>query len=91
MFLLHVRDDGSGIDPAVADLGARAGHWGLPGMRERAKRFGGKLEAWSEPHSGTEVELSIPAARAYASPAGQRSWLAERFAKLSGKDTELKS
>lgn len=25
-FLLHVRDDGSGIDPAVADLGARAGH-----------------------------------------------------------------
>ena len=42
-FLLHVRDDGSGIDPAVADLGARAGHWGLPGMRERAKRFGGKL------------------------------------------------
>ena len=53
-FLLHVRDDGSGIDPEVAKQGARAGHWGLPGMRDRAKRFGGRLEVWSELGAGTD-------------------------------------
>lgn len=29
-FLLHVRDDGNGIDPHVTNQGARAGHWGCP-------------------------------------------------------------
>src|SRR6266481_9119461 len=47
-FSLHVRDDGFGIGSEVTDQGARAGHWGLPGMRERAKSFGGNLEIWSE-------------------------------------------
>jgi len=64
-FLLHVRDDGGGLDPEVANQGARAGHWGLPGMRERAKSFGGKLEVWSEHRAGTEIELSVPGAIAY--------------------------
>jgi len=64
-FLLHIRDDGGGIDPEVANQGARAGHWGLPGMRERAKSFGGKLEVWSEHGAGTEIELSVPGAIAY--------------------------
>jgi signal transduction histidine kinase len=64
-FLLRVRDDGGGIDPEIADQGARAGHWGLPGMRERAKSFGGKLEVWSEHGAGTEIELSVPGAIAY--------------------------
>jgi len=64
-FLLHVRDDGGGIDFRVANQGARAGHWGLPGMRERAKSFGGKLEVWSEHGAGTEIELSVPGAIAY--------------------------
>ncbi len=64
-FLLHVRDDGDGIDTEVANQGARAGHWGLPGMRERAKSFGGNLDVWSEHGAGTEIELSVPAAIAY--------------------------
>jgi signal transduction histidine kinase/ligand-binding sensor domain-containing protein len=75
-FLLHVRDDGGGIDPEVANQGARAGHWGLPGMRERAKSFGGKLEVWSEHGAGTEIELSIPGAIAYGkSEPRRRFWL----------------
>ena len=74
-FLLHVRDDGSGIDAAFANQGSRAGHWGLPGMRERAKGFGGKLEVWSEDGAGTEIELSVPAAIAYGkSDARRRFW-----------------
>jgi len=64
-FLFHVRDDGIGIAPEVADQGARPGHWGLPGMLERAKGFGGNLEVWSEHGAGTAIELTVPAAIAY--------------------------
>jgi signal transduction histidine kinase/streptogramin lyase len=88
---LRVRDDGKGINPKLLSDDGREGHFGLRGMRERAKLIGGKLTVWSELDSGTEVELSIPASRAYAALAEQRSWLAEKFAKFSGKDTELKS
>jgi len=86
---LRVRDDGKGIDAKHLDGDGYAGHYGLRGMRERAKLMGGKLAVWSELDSGTEVELSIPASRAYeTSPARRRSRLAEMF---SGKDTEMKS
>ena len=62
---LRVRDNGKGIDPKVLEAGARDGHYGLPGMRERAKLVGGKLAVWSELDSGTETELTIPASIAY--------------------------
>jgi signal transduction histidine kinase len=62
---LRFRDDGKGIDPRVLERGGRSGHWGLPGMHERAKRIGAQLEVWSEVAAGTEVELSIPASIAY--------------------------
>jgi ligand-binding sensor domain-containing protein/signal transduction histidine kinase len=64
-FRLRIRDDGKGIDPEVLKQGERAGHWGLLGMRERAKKMGGQLEVWSEPGAGTEVELRVPGAIAY--------------------------
>jgi signal transduction histidine kinase len=87
-FRVRVRDDGRGIDPEIVAHKGRPGHWGLRGMRERAKLLGGKLAVWSELDAGTEVELRIPASRAYeTSPVRRRSWLAE---KLSGKDTEMK-
>jgi len=79
-FLLRVRDDGSGIDPEIANRGARAGHWGLPGMRERAKNFGGQLEVWSERGSGTEVQLTIPASIAFGkSSARPRLWFSRKM------------
>jgi signal transduction histidine kinase/ligand-binding sensor domain-containing protein len=64
-FRLRVRDDGKGIDPKVLQNSGRAGHWGLPGIRERAQKIGSRLEFWSEAGVGTEVELTIPAAIAY--------------------------
>lgn len=67
-FSLCVRDDGDGIDPNVFEQGARLGHWGLPGMRERAAGFGGQLHVWSESGAGTEIELTIPAPIAYVGP-----------------------
>jgi signal transduction histidine kinase len=71
-FRLRIRDNGKGTDPAILDRGGYAGHFGLPGMHERAKLVGGKLTLWSERDAGTEAELTIPAAVAYAkSSAGQ--------------------
>ena len=61
---VRVRDDGKGIDPEIAKEG-RSGHYGIPGMRERAVRIGGKLTVWSAPGAGTEIELSIPGSKAY--------------------------
>ena len=66
LFRLRIRDDGKGIAPAVLHEGARAGHWGLPGIRERAKRIGARLALWSESGAGTEVEVTVPASVAYA-------------------------
>lgn len=52
------------------------------------KLIGGKLTVWSELDSGTEVELSIPANRAYTAPDGERMRLTVKFlAKLSGRGT----
>ncbi len=61
---LRIRDDGKGIDPKLLDAG-RDGHWGLPGMRERAQQIGAQLDMWSEAGAGTEVELRIPGSIAY--------------------------
>ena len=79
---VRVRDDGRGIDPAVVEEG-RAGHYGLPGMRERAKRIGAELNVWSGVGSGTEVELEVPGAIAYGTgPARGRWWWRWRKARL---------
>ncbi len=67
-FRLRLRDDGKGIDPEVFEQSRRPGHWGLPGVRERAQRIGSKLEFWSQAGAGTEVELTVPAAIAYEIP-----------------------
>jgi signal transduction histidine kinase len=80
IFRLRVRDDGKGMDPSVLSGQGRKGHYGLPGMRERAKLIGGKLEIWSESDAGTEVELRIPAATAYATTQ-KHSWLSELLAR----------
>jgi signal transduction histidine kinase len=62
---LRVRDDGKGVDQKLLDAG-RDGHWGLPGMRERAQQIGAQLDIWSEVGAGTEVELRVPGPIAYA-------------------------
>jgi len=66
MFRLRIRDDGKGIDRKILEDGVRTGHFGLPGIRERAKQIGARLVFWSEAGAGTEVELEIPSRIAYA-------------------------
>jgi len=68
VFRLIVRDDGTGMDPKILKDGRRAGHWGLPGVQERARGIGARLEFWSEASAGTEIRLTLPAAMAYERP-----------------------
>ena len=85
-FRLRIRDDGKGIDNEVLRGQGREGHYGLHGMRERAKLVGGKLTIWTELDSGTEIELVIPGAKAYARPT-QSFW---HFGKRSATETDDK-
>ncbi len=55
---LRVRDDGRGFNPQGPD-GAKAGHLGLIGIRERTKSLGGKLSLSSQPGQGTEVVVTV--------------------------------
>lgn len=55
---LTVEDDGRGFD-ANLSTGRRAGHFGITGMRERARRIGGDLRLRSEPGRGTTVSVRV--------------------------------
>jgi signal transduction histidine kinase/ligand-binding sensor domain-containing protein len=85
---LRIRDDGKGIDPKFLTSLGREGHFGMHGMRERAKLISGKLTVWTAPGSGTEIELSVPADHAYvASSAPWRSWFTKKFSGSSESDS----
>jgi signal transduction histidine kinase len=82
LFRLRIRDDGQGIASEILEEG-RPGHYGLPGMRERAKQIGAKLTIWSGGGSGTEIELSIEGSIAYGGTLPGRSRL-RLFRKKAG-------
>ncbi len=90
-FRLRIRDDGKGIDSSVLQEGTRAGHWGLPGMHERAQRIGARLKIWSESGAGTEVELTVPARIAYEKFATNNGWRARlgRRLRLAAPNREV--
>ena len=62
---LRIRDDGRGFTPSEAP-GPREGHFGLQGMRERAKRLGGQLTIDSAPSHGTAITISLPPGACHA-------------------------
>jgi signal transduction histidine kinase len=64
LFRLRIRDDGKGIEPGMLEEG-RPGHYGLPGMRERARQIGAEFAIWSGVGRGTEIEVTIPGSIAY--------------------------
>jgi signal transduction histidine kinase len=82
---LRVRDDGKGIAAEVLENGGREGHFGLSGMRERARRIKAELQIWSRDGLGTEVELRIPAAVAYCGRP-TKSWLMRVFGRAVAED-----
>jgi len=57
---LKVADDGIGIDPDSMEAAVGAGHFGVAGMRDRARRAGGTVSISSEPGKGAVVSASLP-------------------------------
>ena len=57
--LFSVRDNGCGFDPSVCP-GMEEGHFGLDGIRERVREFGGTFTLKSEPGKGTKASIAIP-------------------------------
>jgi len=56
--LIEIRDNGIGFDPSEAV--GRSGHYGLVGMRERARLYGGSLTIESQPPQGTTLKIQLP-------------------------------
>jgi two-component system sensor histidine kinase DegS len=54
---IEVRDWGVGFNASRVD----EGHFGLEGIRERAKVFGGHAVIKSSPHKGTKIVVELPA------------------------------
>ena len=61
---VRIRDNGVGIDASVVEKG-RPGHFGLPGIRERAEGIGGRFTVVSAPGSGTVITLVVPGPSAF--------------------------
>lgn len=58
---VEVRDDGVGFDPAsIEPQRLEIGHYGLLGMRERARLAQGRLEVESAPSKGTTLRFRLP-------------------------------
>jgi signal transduction histidine kinase len=57
---LRVDDDGCGFDAHAASVN---GHFGLRGLRERARALEAELRLDSQPGRGTRLRLTVPASR----------------------------
>lgn len=55
--VLSVQDDGKGLDIADMARAVEEGHFGLLGMRERARLMGGTLRIESTPGQGTIITV----------------------------------
>jgi two-component system sensor histidine kinase DegS len=53
---LQVQDDGVGFELAAVQTG---GGLGLPGMKERVQKIGGRLNITSAPGQGTKVVVEV--------------------------------
>jgi signal transduction histidine kinase len=57
---LTISDDGKGFQMTTVEDLARAGHYGLLGLRERAERAGGALSVTAAPGAGTTLNVTMP-------------------------------
>jgi signal transduction histidine kinase len=75
---LHIADDGVGFDVTAWNADTTRKHWGLVGMRERARKISAQFEIASAPGQGTTIRLNVRGAIAFdrATSIGRRGlWL----------------
>jgi len=70
---LTAHDNGKGIDAETMKRRRVEGHFGLPGMGERAAIVKGRLEVRGAIGGATQIELRVPAATAYR-PSRRTPW-----------------
>jgi signal transduction histidine kinase len=58
-FQCSVKDNGTGFDAELAVKG-KVGHFGIPGMQERARQIGAALTIDTSSNTGTVVSLVVP-------------------------------
>lgn len=61
LLTIVIHDDGIGFDPA--EVSDQVGHYGLLGLRERARLMGGELMITSSPGAGTSIQIQFPRQR----------------------------
>jgi ligand-binding sensor domain-containing protein/two-component sensor histidine kinase len=64
-FTFRCSDNGCGFESSALRASQGNGHWGLRGMAERAEKIGAKFSYASSVSKGTDVEVIVPARRAY--------------------------
>lgn len=71
--IFELKDNGMGFDPAITQN--QPGHYGLLGMRERARLAGGSLLVESAPGKGTMLSVRLPLfpGRAPSQPAQEKT------------------
>ncbi|HUA24897.1 MAG TPA: two-component regulator propeller domain-containing protein [Steroidobacteraceae bacterium] len=63
--ILIVADDGRGFDPPTAQERVKTMHFGLLGMRERARQLRAQFHVNSSRNAGTRIEVVVPAKAVY--------------------------
>jgi signal transduction histidine kinase len=59
---LIISDDGAGFEPDATDSG-NGHHFGIQGMEERVRRWGGSFHLASSPGHGAKIEVRVPRQR----------------------------
>ncbi|WP_172838140.1 sensor histidine kinase [Terriglobus roseus] len=73
-FQAVVADDGIGIPEDRIKAEVLVNHWGLQGMKERARTLRGTLDIHSQLSRGTTITITVPASRVYRQVGLGQSW-----------------
>jgi len=68
-------DNGRGFDQEPAEPPPEGCHYGMIGMRERARRLSASFQCQSSPGSGTKIVVRLDAHRAYVEAGWISAWL----------------
>lgn len=71
--VVSIHDNGVGIADEMLILNA-PGHWGIQGMRERAKSIDATIDFVRRSPSGTQVRVTTPGTMAYGEMKGRFRW-----------------